>query len=300
MSAELARVVAVVAAVCAAASFGAAGLLQHRATQQAPPRGPLRPRLLLDLIRIKSFRWGVVFGALGFALQVVALRFAPLTLVQPILVTGVLFYLGFAAAYLRRPPDTVLVGGALLALIGVSAFLLAARPTAGDGHFAGSSALPLGLALIVIVAVCLAVGSRLPQEIRAVPTAVATAVCYGVTAGLVRSLVTTPDLATFFGQWQVYAIVVVGPAGFLLNQNAFQEGALGSVAVAIITVGDPIASIGVGVAWLGESIASGLWRTPMEVLALIVMAAGVWLLAGRAQQVADQMRSDGGPRAGVG
>src|SRR5699024_8760264 len=127
--------------------------------------------------------------------------------VQPILITGVLFYLGFAAALRRSAPDAGLVVGALLALAGLSAFLVIARPSTSDARFAGSAALPLGLGLIVVVAVCLFATSRLRHEFKAVPTAVATAVCYGVTAGLVRSLVTDVGVG-IFGQWQLYAIAV--------------------------------------------------------------------------------------------
>ncbi len=290
---------AVVVAILAAASFGTAGVLQHQATQQAPERAPLEPQLLWDLIRIRSFRWGVVLGALGFALQVVALRLAPLTLIQPLLVTGVLFYLLAGALLVRRPPDRVLLGGALLALAGLSTFLVIARPSGGDEHFSGSAALPLGIALIGIVGGCLALSRKMSEDVKALPIAVATAVCYGVTAGLVRSLVVQGGVGELFSQWQLYAIIVVGPAGFLLNQNAFQEGTVGSLAVATITVGDPVASIAVGVAWLGETIHGGAWQTPVQVVALAVMAGGVVVLANRAQQIGEYIRAGGG-RAGAG
>lgn len=291
MSTSLEWAISVPTAVCAAASFGLAGFLQHQATQLAPPSGPLRPGLLVDLIRIPQFRWGVLLGALGFALQVVALRFGPLALVQPLLVTGVLFYLLYASASRHHLVERGLFVGAFMALAGLVGFLVVARPAPGHGAFSGSAALPLGVALVGIVSLCLFIASRLHQEVRAVPIAAATAVCYGVTAGLVRDVLSMPDIVTVITHWQVYAIIVVAPAGFLLNQNAFQQGRLGSVSVATITVGDPVVAMGVGAAWLGESLRSGVWQTPLEIVMLALMAAGIVVLAGRAQQVADSIRA---------
>lgn len=280
---------AVIPAICAAAAFGAAGLLQHRADRQAPESKALRPQLLFDLIKIPAFRWGVILGALGFALQVTALAFGPLALVQPILATGVLFYLGIAAVMMRQAPDWPLVGAALLTAVGLSGFLLAAHPDGGSRQFAGGgfpgvAVLVLGASLVAVVVLCLII-SRATKRFRALPLAIAAAVCYGVTAGLVRSLVVSVDLATLLSQWQLYAVIVLGPIGFLLNQNAFQAGSVGSLAVAIITVGDPVVSIIVGAIWLGESLGGGPGRIIGEVISLLVMAAGIVLLARRAQKV---------------
>lgn len=289
---EIAQIWAVLPAVAAAASFGAAGLLQHRVSRQAPPAGPLRPRLLWDLIRIPAFRWGVLLAALGFALQATALSFGPLSLVQPILATGVLFYLGIAAAMMRQAPDGRLVGAALLTTVGISGFLLAAKPSNGPGRMIGP-VWPLGVAFAGAVVLCLVVANRVAHRFRALPLAIAAAVCYGVTASLVRSLLSAVDLAHLLGQWQLYAVIILGPAGFLLNQNAFQEGRVGSVAVAIITVGDPVVSIIAGAVWLGEPLASGAGPTAAQVISLLVMSSGIVLLAHRAQAVGERIRGQG-------
>lgn len=106
-------VVAVPAAVLAVACFGSAGYLQHRATHKAVVHKPLEPGLLADLIKRTELRVSVLLGAFGFLFPIVALRYRPLILVQPLLVTGVLFYLPIAPA-----------------LAGLSVFLVVARPRA--------------------------------------------------------------------------------------------------------------------------------------------------------------------------
>jgi drug/metabolite transporter (DMT)-like permease len=285
--------VAVPAAVLAAACFGTAGVLQHRATHQAKERRPLSPALLVDLIRIPGFLVAIALGALGFALQVLALRFGPLILVQPLLVTGVLFYIVVAAAFGHRHADRTLVAGVLMALAGLSGFLAVANPTGGHGEFSSAAALPLGLALLGVVVVCLFAAAAIRNELRVLPLAVATSVCYGVTAALVRSLTVGGLGWSALQQWETYAIVVIGPAGFLLNQNAFQKGMVGTLALGIITVGDPLTAIVCGTVWLGETIALDPWFVLGELLALGVMAAGVFLLAARAQHLAAVLQGEG-------
>jgi drug/metabolite transporter (DMT)-like permease len=277
--------VAVVAAIGAAFCFGAAGVLQQAATHRIPERPALSPAILVDLITIPSFGLGVLLGAAGFALQVTALSFGALIVVQPLLVTGVLFYL------LRRGhPDPGLVLGVLMALAGLSVFLVVARPSGGGGQIAAKDALPLGIGLVVIVLFCVTSASRMRSERRTLPLAGATAVCYGVTAGLVRSLTTTGLDASVWRQWELYAVVVVGPAGFLLNQNAFQKGTVGSLSLGIITVGDPLVSIAIGVVWLGEVLTAGAGAVIGEVVALAVLATGVFVVCARAQKVAEQIQ----------
>ncbi|MGH3424150.1 MAG: DMT family transporter [Nocardioidaceae bacterium] len=284
--------IAVPAAVGAAACFGIAGVLQHRATHRTKQRRPLSPWLLVDLIGMRVFRSGVLLGVLGFVLQVLALRYGTLILVQPILVTGVLFYLIVASALDHRPPDRVLLGGALMALAGLSAFLVVANPSSGADSLQSSAAIPLGLSLVAVVALCLLAASRMPHQLRSLPLAAATAVCYGATAGLVRSLTSASLGWGIFSHWELYAIAVLGPVGFLLNQDAYQSGMLGSVALTMITVGDPIVAIVIGITWLGESIATG-WLVAGEVLALAVMAGGILILAHRAQHLAERMKAAG-------
>lgn len=280
---------AVPIALAAAASFGAAGYLQHRAARDAPERGLLRPRLLWDLLQIGSFRWSLLLSVAAFALQVWALSLAPLALVQPLLITQLFCYLGLVTLRMHHSPDLRLLLGAAVASAGLAIFLLSGQPTPPPpgATISGGAALALGLSLAAVVTVALLVAPKLPSEWRAVTLAVACAVCYGVTAGLVRTL-TMGDLADLFSRWELYAVVVVAPVGFLLNQNAFQNGILGAVAVAIITVGDPCVSITVGAVWLHETLPVGWVVTTVQALALLGTISGTLLMARRAQVVADR------------
>ncbi|GAA2760385.1 DMT family transporter [Actinopolymorpha rutila] len=298
--------IGVLCALAGAAAYGAAGVLQHHSAHQAPQRGAMRPRLLFDLIQIRAFRAGVIFAAGGFVLQVVALRFAPLALVQPLLVTGTLFYIGFAYAMRRQWPDARLMLGALVAMVGLTGFLLLASPSEAPSEVAEPmgdvAVVPLGMVLVGLVAACLVAATVVHSDLRAMPLAIATAICYGVTAGLVRELSSSANLTEpgyILSQWQLYGVVIIGVAGFLLNQNAFQSGLIGALASAVITVGDPIVAVAFGATWLGENIASGPLVTALQAVMMALVAGGVLLLARRSQQVAQEFREETVSAAGV-
>lgn len=281
--------VAVPIALAAASSFGGAAYLQHAAAQQAPPRGPLRPKLIWDLLQNRRFRWSILLSAVAFVMQVWALSIAPLALVQPLLISQLIFYLLLVSIRLHNTPDVGMLIGAGIAAAGIICFLFVSRPapTPPNVHIGSLAAVVFGAVLTGVVVAALLVATRLRSEWRAVPLATACAVCYGVTAALVRSL-TGSSWTALLTQWELYAVIVVAPIGFMLNQNAFQNGLLGSVAVATITVGDPVVSVVAGAIWLHETLAPGAGWAAGQTLSLVTVITGILVLAHRAQMVADR------------
>lgn len=285
--------IAVPAATCAALSFGLSSNLQYRASHQVPVRGPANPALFVDLARNRLFGYSIGLNLLGSALQVTALKFGPVMLVQPMLVTSLLFYVLLTPALNRRRPDAVRIAGAGLTLAGLIAFLLVARPTdVGGRDLTPDTILPLAVGLAVLLTACIAGSHTVARQWRSLPLALATGICYGITAGLVRSLSNrfTDGLPELLHHWQLYAICVLGPLGVLLNQNTFQAGRLGSPALAIITTVDPLISIGVGLLWLDGTISVGVAPVLGEIIALAVMAAGIAVLATRAPHLSHPAR----------
>jgi hypothetical protein len=83
-------------------------------------------------------------------------------------------------------------------------------------------------------------------------------------------------------QWPLYMLLIVGPAGFLLNQDAFQAGILISPVLAVITTADPLVFLGIAHFWLKEEVASMPPDLAVEAISLAVMAGGIVALAHRA------------------
>jgi drug/metabolite transporter (DMT)-like permease len=218
----------------------------------------------------------------GTGLQLLALDTGPLVLIEPLLVSGLLFAVLIRAMLGRRLPPGRVVLGASLCGAGLAVFLLLARPSGGASYLSLGSALPLAIGLAVVLLLCLAVASRYRGDPRAYALAVGAGVLFGVSAGLAKlslGQLTEHGLLSVLRDWPVYAMLVLGPTGFLLNQNAFQATNNMAPPLAIITVTDPLVSIGVGVLWLSEDLQPGPGPVIGQVFALLGLIVGVWLLA---------------------
>ncbi|HEY3611787.1 MAG TPA: DMT family transporter [Pseudonocardiaceae bacterium] len=287
-TAGVSMAVAVPAAVVAAACMGLASAAQARATKQVPTSRTLHPRLFVDLVRQPLWLIGIGATIAGLGLQVLALGFGPLILVQPLLVTALPFGGFFAALLVHRRPDRVMVLGAFTCVAGLSAFLLLARPTGGVDRLINSAPLGrLAMALGVIAVAGLMLSMVVRGPIRVLGLALATGVFYGLTAGLMKIVAgeLRQGLAEPFGHWTLYAVCVIGPIGFLLSQNTFQQGTMMSPALAVITTVDPLVGVAIGVWWLGESAATGPGVLAGEVAAAAVITFGIGVLARRADHL---------------
>ncbi|HEX9337752.1 MAG TPA: DMT family transporter, partial [Pseudonocardiaceae bacterium] len=225
----------------------------------------------------------------GSGLQLLALSSGPLVLVQPLLVSGLVFAVVIRSMIARQPPAGKVVLGASMCGAGLAAFLLLARPSGGIESLSLGQALPLAAGLAALLAILLTIAGRYGGETRTFALAGGAGVLYGVTAGVAKlalGLAQNLGFLALLRSWPLYAVLVTGPAGFLLNQNAYQSDRSMAPALSVITVTDPLVGIGVGVLWLDENIHSGVGPVIGEVLALMTLAVGVWLVANGAPQVA--------------
>ena len=278
---------AVVAAVAAALAFGLSAILEQRSARRVPQRPVLAPRLLWDLAR-QPLWWGALAATLaGVALQMLALHFGPLALVQPVLVCGLLFAVLIGSAFGQRGPDRVTIAGTACCTIGLAGFLVSARPGAGRESVSLPAVVPLLAALAAVLAACLGVAHLGPRRYRPIALAAACGTVYGVTAFMFKLV--PSSIGHGFSQplqaWPLCVLVIVAPLGYLLNQNVFQASTVLSPVLAVITLADPLVSIGIAHLWLHEAIAAGTVNVAAEAASLLLMAAGVTALARRAPQV---------------
>jgi drug/metabolite transporter (DMT)-like permease len=122
---------------------------------------------------------------------------------------------------------------------------------------------------------------------RPLALALACGICYGVSAFLVKLVISDVGAAigALLTDWPIYALAIVGPLGFLLNENAFQSGTLLAPVLSIITVCDPVISVALGWLWLGERLSSTPAGIVGEVITLMLMAVGIVVIAHRAQHL---------------
>ena len=87
--------------------------------------------------------------------------------------------------------------------------------------------------------------------------------------------------ACVFTNWPVYVLAVVGPVGFVLNQDGIQQSRLlGQPVQAIITTSRfPVISIALGVLWHGARLRGSPAEIVGEVVSLLLMTAGIVTIA---------------------
>jgi drug/metabolite transporter (DMT)-like permease len=277
---------AILFALTAALVLGIASVADQRSTKRVRQRRALSPTIFADLVRQPLWLASIAGTLTGFALQVVALRFGPLALVEPLLVSDLIFAV-LLSSYLFRRYDSVLLGGVLATVAGVAGFLAVARPSSGHSSVGFLVVLPLAAGLTAAVAACLAVARR-SASLRPLALALACGISYGVAAFLVKLVVSdvSGGLTGVLTDWPIYALAVVGPVGFLLNVNAFQKGSVIAPVMAIITVCDPLISIALAALWLDEKLSSTPAGIAAEVISLIVMSIGIVVVAHRAPHLA--------------
>jgi drug/metabolite transporter (DMT)-like permease len=271
-------------ALAAALLLAVGSVAQRRAAALVPDDEARGLALLRRLVRSPTWWAGSVGDTGGFVVQAAALGVGSLLLVQPLLVTTLLFALPLEAWTGGRriaPRDGVwaLVLAAALAL-----FLVVGEPTAGQDRAPLAAWAPSGTALAVVLGACLVVAARRRGRVRAAALAVATGVAYGVLAALTKSVVDLlgDGVVPLLLGWETWTLVAAAIGGTYLQQAAFQAGDLATTLPAI-TVGEPLVAAFLGLTVLGERVvADGAGWVLMGALVATTVLATVVLARSRA------------------
>jgi drug/metabolite transporter (DMT)-like permease len=272
-------VAAAVFSLVAALLYAAASVLQHRAAVEAPHEHSLRVGLLGYLARKPWWVAGVAADGGGFVAQFLALGHGPLVIVQPLLVSGLLFALPLGAFLAKRRITTREVWAAAAVVVGLAALLIAAYPEAGHADATGREWVALLLATLVPAALLVAGAIRVPS-LKPALLATSAGVIYGLTAALTK--VTAHQLGNSVGHaltgWQLYVLIAVGVVGMVLTQSAFQAGPL-RASLPPLTVVDPVVSAVIGMTAFHENVDQDPLRIVVELVGALIMVGGVIALA---------------------
>jgi drug/metabolite transporter (DMT)-like permease len=276
-------VLPVLFALLAAFSNALATVLQRRAALSVPQSQGFRPGLVLDLLRRPVWLGGMLAVVVAGVGQAVALATGPLSLVQPLFVLELPLALLLASLLTgnRLPePMWLAVGGVV---VGLGVALASAAPDGGETDVPLDRWVP-ALAACAGLAVLLAgAGLRRPVgKARAGCLGAATAVCYALTAGLMKDSMRVLDadgLTGFFTAWQTYGFAAAGVCAVLLLEHAMQGGPLVASQPAL-TLGDATVSLLLGVVLYREDVRGDWWVVP-QLLGVALIVVGVLYLARR-------------------
>jgi hypothetical protein len=264
--------VALVIALVSTTLTNIAYLREHDAAAALPALSLRRPlHSAQALLTDRSWLLGFALESAGFALYVVALALAPLTLVQSVAAGGI-GILAFVSARMSKRRlgrgETVGVWISMLGLLAL-AVSLAAGTGEGSGGTTGEILLWLGATAAAGV-LALTLGLRLGSR----------GVAYGIAGGLFFSIGDiSVKVATSGGARTGFAVGVVAgySLGTLFLQLGYQRrGALTVAGIAtLLTNALPIAA---GSVVLGEPVPSGALGA-LRILAFAAVTAGAILLA---------------------
>ncbi|MFD8644295.1 DMT family transporter [Streptomyces zaomyceticus] len=274
-------VLPVLFAFCAAFSNALATVLQRRAALTVRQTDSFRPGLILDLLKRPLWLAGILAVIVAGVGQAAALATGPLALVQPLFVLELPLALLIASLMSRErlPSAQWLAVAAVVAGLGVA--LMAASPDGNRTHVPLDRWIPALVVCAGAVVVLTAFGLRRPPgRARAGCLGAATAICYALTAGLMKTSMHILDdggVAAFLTAWQTYAFCVAGIAALLLLEHAMQGGPLVASQPAL-TLGDATVSLILGILIYEENVRMGWWLVP-ELLGVGLIVLGVFALA---------------------
>ncbi len=271
-------------ALISAVFYGTGAALQQRQAAATPSQAAGRPRLLLLLVRRPWWLLGIGAELGGFATHAVALRAGPLTIVQMLVASSLLFSVATVRLWSGRRLGWTVWAAVLAVIVGIASFVALASPTGGDTGVPGVSAhAGLAAACLATCAVPLAAaGLAAAGGRRAVLLAAAAGLAdTGIAVvTMAFSHVISGGLTGMAGSWTTYALMLGGPCSLLLTQTAYQAGRP-MVTLPVIAVVTPVASLAVGNLLLGESAHLGVLNGAVAALAVLVTSAGLVVLARR-------------------
>ncbi|MFD1660598.1 DMT family transporter [Streptomyces caeni] len=274
---------AVVLSLFSAVAYAAAAVAQERLAFRASGTGVLR------LLTRGAWWWSVVLNASAAALHVAALKFGPLTLVQPLGALTLVAAVPLGARAAGRRVGAVEWRGTALTLIGLGALLVTASGPEPDDLLSLPEALAVAGATAALIGVLCRPGAR-PGLRHATASGFASGVASALTQ-TVTVAATDRSEPVLGAEVLVVALLVAAFAtgGLLLAQTAYRGG-LGAP-LAVVTLANPVAAAVIGLSLLGERLQGGAAGLLLTAAGALLASSGVVTLS---RSAPEPSAADGG------
>jgi drug/metabolite transporter (DMT)-like permease len=246
---------------------------------------------------------GLVAQIAGVLLQGAALDRGRVSIIQPLLVTTVVWALPLGY-FLTSQTVTRRHGlGAAIVVVGLAVFGSVGDPASGLGDAPTSDWIA---AYLVIGAVCVGIllfGRRGGASGKAAVYGTVAGVLYGVSAVLMKPVVErlhADGFAAVLENWQLWVMAVTGIGGFYLQQISLAAGRL-ATSVATTSVANPVVSVLLGALVLQETLdRTPPWHAVVATGALAVALLGAVIIASASDEASDAEETAGEPESATG
>ncbi|WP_338702400.1 DMT family transporter [Streptomyces sp. Q6] len=277
-----ATLLAVALSLVSAVAYAAAAVAQERLAARTAGAGAG----LVRLLGTGAWWWSVGLNASAALLHVAALKYGPLTLVQPL---GALTLVAAVPLGARIAGRHVTAGewrGTALTLAGLAALLVTASGPAPDDRLSLPEALAVAGATAVLIGALARRGAK-----PGLRHATASGLASGVASALTQTVtVAVTDRSGPLLDVRVIAVALLVAAfaagGLLLSQTAYRGG-LGAP-LAMVTLANPVAAAVIGLSLLGERLQGGITGFALAGAGAVLAARGVVLLTRSGTAVAPE------------
>jgi drug/metabolite transporter (DMT)-like permease len=284
--------VASLLALVAASLFALAAALQQKGALNLPSISLRHPSSLARLVGQTMWLAGTVALLTGYAFQAAALDRGRLAIIQPLLVTTVVFALPLGYFLTQQHVGRREVLGAAVIVLGLALFAIFGDPAGGRENAPGYQwAIAIAL-LCLVCAVLLLFAGRGGRTMRAAMYGTIAGILFGLSAALTKPTLgyLHAGLGELFTHWEPYALAIAGMLGFVLQQVSLGTGRL-APSVATVSVANPVVGIVLGTVLLQERLSRPAWHVLVACIGLGLALAGAVAIS-----IAREARRDSGAK----
>ena len=243
-------------AILASVFFALAATLWQKATVSLVGVSLRHPKALLRLFTEWIWLLGLGAQAVGVLLQAAALDRGRVSIIQPLLVTSVIWALPLGYFMTGQRITRRLVNGAVVIVVGLAIFASFADPAAGVDDAPLSDWIASILVIGALCASLLLFANRGSLTVRAATLGTLAGVLYGLAATLMKPVVeifSADGSAAMLSGWEFWVMASAGLVGFAVQQLSLSTGRL-VPSVATVSVANPVISVMLGAFVLQEAL----------------------------------------------
>lgn len=248
------NLIAVLFALSSALTIAWGTVVRHRIALNAPDDGTIKGSPLWSAVSRPLWWAGTGTALLGYGLQVIALGFGTLLVVQPILVLSLMFTLPLAARYDNRRVNPREMVWAAILTVAVGVLVIFGRPVAGDPQPPLERWLPALITGAVLMILTDRIAQYRPKNQKALLLGVVTGALFGYVAVLSKAVVDIfleGGIPALIFNWEPWALVLGATLGTVVQQYSFHAGAL-RTSLPAMTISEPLVAFTLGYLVLGE------------------------------------------------
>lgn len=226
-----------------------------------------------SLLRLANQPWwlaGTAALLCGYAFQAVALANGRLAVIQPLLVTTIVFALPLGHFFTSQAINRREILGAVVVVLGLAIFMAVGDAAEGNDNAPASEWAVAVIVFGAVAAILIVMGNKGSLVRKAGLYGACAGVLYGLSASLCKPTVEIlgdDGIGAVLTSWEAYAFAIAGILAFVVQQVSLATGKL-AASVATVSVCNPLVSIVIGTLLLDERLAEPTWHKVVAYCAL--------------------------------